>query len=77
MNGLSMTIQETSPFYLGKELDMSKPYYEDTQKKRDPDTANAEVALRRAAKQARERAKKAGLKIPVYRNGQLVEEQPE
>ena len=44
---------------------------------RDPDIANAETALRRAALRARERARKAGLKVPVYRNGQIVEEWPD
>lgn len=44
--------------------------------RRDPDIANAEAALRRAALKARERARRAGLKIPVYRNGQIIEEWP-
>ena len=45
--------------------------------RRDPDIANAEAALRRAALKARERARRAGLKVPVYRNGQVVEEWPD
>jgi hypothetical protein len=44
--------------------------------RRDPDIANVEAALRRAALKARERARRAGLKIPVFRNGQVVEEWP-
>ncbi len=55
---------------------MSNPYDEDKSGGRDPDIANAEIALRRAALRARERARRAGLKIPVYRNGQIVEEWP-
>lgn len=43
---------------------------------RDPDIANVEAALRRAALRAREDARRAGLKIPVYRDGQIVEEWP-
>ena len=45
--------------------------------RRDPDIASAEIALRRAALKARERARRAGLKVPVYRNGQVVEEWPD
>jgi len=56
---------------------MSNTAKEDKSEKRDPDIAGAEIALRRAALRARERAKRAGLKIPIYRNGQLVEEQPD
>jgi len=56
---------------------MSNTAKEDKSGKRDPDIAGAEIALRRAALRARERAKRAGLKIPIYRNGQLVEEQPD
>ena len=56
---------------------MSNPYDEDKSGGRDPDIANAEIALRRAALRARERARRAGLKIPVYRNGQIVEEWPD
>lgn len=56
---------------------MSNPHHEDSPKRQDPDMANAEAALRRAAIRARERAKRAGLKIPVYRNGQVVEEWPD
>ena len=56
---------------------MSNLYDEDKSRRRDPDIANAEIALRRAALRARERARRAGLKIPVYRNGQIVEEWPD
>jgi hypothetical protein len=56
---------------------MRNPDDEHKSKGRDPDIANAEAALRRAALKARERARRAGLKIPVYRNGQVVEEWPD
>ncbi len=55
---------------------MSNTAKEDQSGKRDPDIAGAEIALRRAALKARERARSAGLTIPVYRNGQVIEEQP-
>lgn len=55
---------------------MSTPYDESKSRERDPDIANAEAALRRAALKARERARRAGLKVPVYRNGQIIEEWP-
>jgi hypothetical protein len=56
---------------------VSNPHNEHKSEERDPDIVNAEVALRRAARKARERAKRAGLKIPVYRDGQIVEEWPD
>jgi hypothetical protein len=56
---------------------MSNPSDESKSRRRDPDIANAEAALRRAALKARERARRAGLKVPVYRNGQIVEEWPD
>ena len=45
-------------------------------KERDPDLANAEIALKRAARRAREQAAKAGIGVIVLRNGQIVEELP-
>jgi len=36
------------------------------------DMVNAEIALKRAAKKAREEAKKAGIGVIVLRNGQIV-----
>ena len=44
--------------------------------KRDPDLANAEVAIQRAVRQVRERAAKAGLPIAVLREGKIIEEIP-
>lgn len=43
-------------------------------KKRDPDLAAAEIAMKRAARKARERARQVGAGIVVWKDGQLVEE---
>jgi len=43
----------------------------------DPDLRNAEIAIRRAAKKARERAKRFGHGVIIYENGKIVEEQPD
>ena len=43
---------------------------------RDPDLANAEVALKRAAVKAREIARKTGTSIVYSINGKLVKETP-
>ncbi len=56
---------------------MSDSHRENSPKRQDSDIANAGAALRRAAIRARERAKQAGLKIPIYRDGQIVEEWPD
>ncbi len=45
-------------------------------KKIDADMINAEIALKRAAKRAREEAQRAGRGVIVLRNGQIVEELP-
>ena len=47
------------------------------QKKRDPDLVNAEIAMKRAALKARQRAAQAGIGVMVYRDGRIVEEQPD
>jgi hypothetical protein len=47
------------------------------QQKRDSDLVNALVALRRAAKRARERAARAGNTVVIYRDGKIVEESPQ
>ncbi|MCX5858153.1 MAG: hypothetical protein NTZ57_09690 [Deltaproteobacteria bacterium] len=47
------------------------------QKKRDPDLVNAEIAMTRAARKARQRAALAGIGVMVYRDGRIVEEQPD
>ncbi|NOQ45955.1 MAG: hypothetical protein GQ559_04680 [Desulfobulbaceae bacterium] len=46
-------------------------------KARDPDLVNAEIALKRAARRAREQADKAGMGVIVLRNGRIVEELPD
>ena len=47
----------------------------DTQ--RDPDFTNAFIALKRAAKRARVRAGQVGGRVVIYRDGEIVEEDPE
>jgi LDH2 family malate/lactate/ureidoglycolate dehydrogenase len=47
------------------------------QKERDPDLINAEVALKRAAQKARQRAGQAGIGVVVVQDGRIIEEQPE
>jgi LDH2 family malate/lactate/ureidoglycolate dehydrogenase len=43
-------------------------------KKRDPDLASAEVAMKRAAQKARERARQVGAGVVILRDGKIVEE---
>jgi LDH2 family malate/lactate/ureidoglycolate dehydrogenase len=43
-------------------------------KKRDSDLAAAEVAMKRAAQKARERARQVGSGVAVLRDGKIVEE---
>jgi hypothetical protein len=54
------------------ETEKDKPHRLD-----DPDFRNAEIALRRAAERARERARRFGHGVIVYENGKIVEEQPD
>ncbi len=42
----------------------------------DSDLANAEKALLRAAKRARERAAKSGGTVAIYQDGKIIEEYP-
>jgi len=44
------------------------------QQQQDPDFINALIALRRAAKRARDQAARAKTPIVVYRDGKIVEE---
>jgi LDH2 family malate/lactate/ureidoglycolate dehydrogenase len=44
---------------------------------RDPDLINAEVALKRAAQKARQRAGQAGIGVVIMQDGKIVEERPE
>ncbi|RJX32232.1 MAG: hypothetical protein C4531_06740 [Desulfurivibrio sp.] len=48
----------------------------DKNKTRDPDFINAEVAMKRAAQKAREKAKRAGSGVAVFKDGKIVEEHP-
>ena len=41
---------------------------------RDPDLVNSETALRRAAKHAREQARRSAGYVVVYRDGKIVED---
>jgi hypothetical protein len=41
---------------------------------RDPDLANSEAALRRAAQRAREEARRSAGYVVVYRGGMIVED---
>ena len=43
----------------------------------DPDIRLAEVALKRAALKARERARRFGHGIIIYENGKMIEKLPE
>lgn len=45
------------------------------QKQRDPDLAAAEIAMKRAAQRARERARRIGAGVVVLKDGRIVEEQ--
>jgi|CXWL01.1.fsa_nt_gi LDH2 family malate/lactate/ureidoglycolate dehydrogenase len=44
------------------------------QKQRDPNLVAAEIAMKRAAQRARERAKRIGVGVMVLKNGRIVEE---
>jgi LDH2 family malate/lactate/ureidoglycolate dehydrogenase len=43
------------------------------EKKRDPDFINAEVALKRAVRKARQRAQQAGVGVIVLQDGKFME----
>ena len=43
-------------------------------KRRDPDFIKAEVAMKRAAQKAREKARRIGSGVVVLKDGQIVEE---
>jgi hypothetical protein len=43
----------------------------------DPDFRNAEIAIKRAALKARERAKRFGHGVIIYQDGKIVEEFPD
>ena len=57
---------------------MSDPQSDSKPKKLDdPDIRLAEIALRRAALKARERARRFGHGIIIYQNGKMVEKFPD
>ena len=47
------------------------------EKKRDPDFINAEIALMRAARKARQQAQQAGVGVIVLQDGKIMEERPD
>jgi hypothetical protein len=55
---------------------MSEKSLEPSQKqtKRDPDLVAAEIAMKRAAIKARQRAKQVGAGVTVFKDGNIVEE---
>ena len=46
-----------------------------SEQKRDPDLVNAEIALKRAARKAREIARKSGTSVVILKDGEIREEQ--
>lgn len=58
-------------------MSSEKPVSTDGEKKRDPDFINAEIALKRAARKARQRALQAGIGVIVLQDGQITEERPD
>lgn len=46
-------------------------------KKRDPDFITAEIAMQRASRKAREKARRAGGGVVVVKDGGIVVERPE
>jgi hypothetical protein len=61
-----------------KEKDMTEIQTNNASRKLDdPDIRLAEVALKRAALKARERARRFGHGIIIYENGKMVEKLPE
>lgn len=52
-----------------KPMDSSKK-----QTKRDPDLVAAEIAMKRAAAKARQKAKQVGAGVVVWKDGRIVEE---
>ena len=70
-------MQENGLFLSMKEKDMPDIKTNGATKKLDdPDIRLAEMALRRAALKARERARRFGHGIIIYENGEMVEKLP-
>jgi hypothetical protein len=55
---------------------MNSQNQKSTGKRRDPDLAGAEVAMRRAAEYARRRAEETSGAVAVFKNGKIVHEKP-
>lgn len=53
---------------------MSNEHKKSNASVRDPDLVNSEIALRRAAKRAREQAQRSTGYVVVYRDGKIVED---
>jgi hypothetical protein len=71
-------MQESGLFLSMKEKDMTEIQTNNASRKLDdPDIRLAEVALKRAALKARERARRFGHGIIIYENGKMVEKLPE
>ncbi len=58
-------------------MSAEKTEFSKGEKKRDPDFINAEIALKRAARKARQRALQAGVGIIVLQDNRIVEEIPD
>ena len=78
MNGFLLTTPESGPFLSPKGGEMTDPQPSSKPERLDdPDTRLAEIALRRAALKARERARRFGHGIIIYENGKMVEKFPD
>jgi len=55
-------------------MKINKPDSDEQKQKRDPDLANAEIAMKRAAIKARELARKTGTAIVIMENEVIREE---
>lgn len=58
-------------------MSAKKAVVPDKKEERDPDFINAEIALKRAAQKARQRAAQAGIGVIVIEDGKIIEELPE
>ena len=58
-------------------MKINKPDPDKKKQKRDPDLANAEIAMKRAAIKARELARKTGTAIVIMENKVIREEYPD
>jgi len=78
MNEFLLITQESGQFLSMKEKNMTDIQSNGAAKRLDdPDIRLAEAALRRAALKARERARRFGHGIIIYKNGKMVEKLPD